>query len=208
MIDRDTGRRLIEHELSRSEYAENDLTPLEQLGRWIEDTINSLISGALDARSAWWLLAVALVIAAIVVLIVWRVRRAGLRRAGVALPAFDPVLAVPDPQQWRASAAAAAVAGDYHRAVLDQARAIFALLCVRGLVGLDSATTASELAAAAGAGLPDERSRLTRVAAAFDAAAYGDPSPTDDSAGVYAELLDHDAALTRARIPNRDRTPA
>ena len=91
-VDRDTGREWVEHELTKSEYAANDLTPLEQIGQWLSSLWDSLVRTALGANSPWLLVFVVLGLAAIIALIVWRVRRAGFRRVGIPLSAFDPVV--------------------------------------------------------------------------------------------------------------------
>src|SRR5699024_5942889 len=43
-IDRDTGREWVENELSKQEYSAADLTPLEQIGRWISSLWDSLVN--------------------------------------------------------------------------------------------------------------------------------------------------------------------
>ena len=57
-IDRETGRELVEDELSKDEYSNTDLTPLEQLGQWLSSIWDSLVSTALDGNSPWLLLIV------------------------------------------------------------------------------------------------------------------------------------------------------
>ncbi len=145
----------------RDEYSATDLTPLERLGRWVDDMLSGLVSAALSGNSPWLLLLVVLALATIVVLIVWRVRRLGLRRVQVPVSAFDAVVAAPRPRPWRQSAQAATDRGDLRTAVADQARAIFAVLAARGVVDLDDAATASELARTAGRAVPPVRRTST-----------------------------------------------
>jgi hypothetical protein len=183
-IDRGTGRSWVEHELSKKEYAENDLTPLEQIGRWISDLWDSLIRSALGANSPWLLVLVMLVLAAIIALIVWRVRRVGLRRTGVPLSAFDPVVSLPEPGPWRESAARAARAGNYKAAVIDQSRAIFAVLSVKQIVSLESSATATEIARDAEAALPEHAGAVGEVAEVFNDLLFGDEN--DDEASESA----------------------
>src|SRR5699024_2717506 len=65
-VDRDTGREWVENELSKQEYSAADLTPLEQIGRWISSLWDSLVNAALRSNSPWLLLLVALALAAVI----------------------------------------------------------------------------------------------------------------------------------------------
>jgi hypothetical protein len=215
-IDRGTGRSWVEHELSKKEYAENDLTPLEQIGRWISDLWDSLIRSALGANSPWLLVLVMLVLAAIIALIVWRVRRVGLRRTGVPLSAFDPVVSLPEPGPWRESAARAARAGNYKAAVIDQSRAIFAVLSVKQIVSLESSATATEIARDAEAALPEHAGAVGEVAEVFNDLLFGDENDDEasesansrhDLQSFYADLCTLDQRLET--LPSdRSRHPA
>ncbi|QPS32394.1 DUF4129 domain-containing protein [Brevibacterium casei] len=200
-VDRDTGRRWLEEELRRDEYSATDLTPLERLGRWVDDVLSGLVSAAFSGNSPWLLLLVVLALAAIVVLIVWRVRRLGLRRVQVPVSAFDAVVAAPQPQPWRQSAQAAADRGDLRTAVADQARAIFAVLALRGVVDLDDAATSSELARTAGRAVPSRAEDLDRVAEVFNDLVFGEesaPQRSDDELrALFAQFVSLDADLSR-----------
>lgn len=198
VVDRGTGREWVDEELSKQEYSDNDLTPLEQLGQWLNDVWNAVISGALKANSPWLIIIVVVVVAAIVALIVWRVRRVGLNRASVPLSAFDPVVASPEPGPWRNSARAAADHGDMATAVIDSARAIFAVLDQKHIVTLDSASTATELGRTAGGELPEHRRQLTRVVSIFNDLLFGDGH--DASTGTQRRL-DADPAGTSPAGP-------
>lgn len=212
VIDRKTGRDWVERELSKDQYSANDLTPLEQIGRWLSDFWDSIVAGALRANSPWLLLIVVVALAAIIALIVWRVRRVGFRRVGLPLSAFDPVVALPEPGPWREKAARSAAAGDMRNAVIDQSRAVFAVLSLKHIVTLDSSSTASELATTAEAALPEHAPHLHRVAEVFNDLLFGQtlgesagdgPSPargsdlgSADLGAVYAEFLRLDDALS------------
>lgn len=199
VIDRDTGRKWVEHELSKTEYSDTDLTPLEQLGQWLSDIWNAIVSGALQGNSPWLILIVVVALAAIVGLIIWRVRRVGLRKTTLPLSAFDPVVASPEPGPWRDSARAAAQRGDMRSAVIDSARAIFAVLSQKHIVTLDSASTASELSRTAGGALPEHRLELARVAEVFNDLLFGEDSARTSTASLpatYTEFLALDEALS------------
>lgn len=197
VIDRDTGREWLNRELSRSEYAENDLTPLEQLGRWLGDAWAALLSAALGGNSPWLLLLVVAAVAVLIGLIVWRVRRLGLRRARMPLAAFDAVVTTPRPEPWRESARAAHERGDHRTAVIDEARAIFAVLGLKHVIDLEAAQTANEITRVAGTALSAHATALRRVSRVFDDLMFGpdDELGPIDLAGVYAEFLALDAEL-------------
>ena len=198
-IDRETGREWVEHELSKKEYSDTDLTPLEQIGQWLSNFWDSIVSGALNNNSPWMLLIVIVALAAIVGLIIWRVRRVGLKKTSLPLSAFDPVVASPEPGPWRESARAAAERGDMRTAVIDSARAIFAVLSQKHIVTLDSASTASELSRTAGDEVPDHRRQLARVAEVFNDLFFGeDPDGTSlaSLSETYHEFLALDEALS------------
>ncbi|SMX89004.1 DUF4129 domain-containing protein [Brevibacterium antiquum] len=198
-IDRETGREWVEGELSKKEYSDTDLTPLEQLGQWLSNIWDSIVSSALQGNSPWLILIVVVALAAIVGLIIWRVRRVGLRKTSLPLSAFDPVVASPEPGPWRDSALAAAERGDMMTAVIDSARAIFAVLSQKQIITLDSASTASELSRTAGGELPEHRQELARVANAFNDLLFGaDPAQTSIASlnATYSEFLALDESLS------------
>lgn len=200
-IDRTTGREWIEHELSKPEYSANDLTPLEQIGRWLSHLWESLVGAALRANSPWLLILVVLALAAIVALVIWRVRRVGLHRTGVPLSAFDPVVSLPEPGPWRERAARAAAVGDFRSAVIDESRAIFAVLSVKQIVSLKSSATASEIAHDAEAVLPDHADAVHKVAEVFNDLLYGEETessirPDRELPTVYADLCGLDRTLS------------
>lgn len=198
-IDRETGRDWVEHELSKQEYSDTDLSPLEQIGQWLSNIWDSIVSGALQNNSPWMLLIVVVALAAIVGLIIWRVRRVGLKKTSLPLSAFDPVVASPEPGPWRDSARAAAERGDMRTAVIDSARAIFAVLSQKHIVTLDAASTASELSRTAGDEMPEHRLHLARVADVFNDLLFGENSDGISPASLpatYREFLAFDERLS------------
>lgn len=208
-IDRDTGREWVENELSKQEYSATDLTPLEQIGRWISSVWDSLVNAALRSNSPWLLLVVALALAAIIALIVWRIRRTGLRRTGLPLSAFDPVVSLPEPGPWRESAARAAQAGNHRAAVIDASRAIFAVLSVKRIISLESSATASELARDAESALPDHAAAVHSVAEVFNDLLYGDRRggrgrADQDLPEIYARLCELDRTLSSLPVREQE----
>src|SRR5699024_6110436 len=120
----------------------------------------------------------------------------GLRRTGLPLSAFDPVVSQPEPGPWREAAARAAQAGNYRAAVSDASRAIFAVLSVERTISLESSATASELGRDAGTGRPDHA-----VAEVSNDLRYGDrlggrERPDRDLPAIYARLCEMDRTLS------------
>lgn len=200
-VDRDTGRRLIEEELSKQEYSASDLTPLERIGQWLNDLLGSIINGALAANSPWLIILVVVAVAALIALIVWRVRRAGLKRTRIPTPQMPAFIVTDDPVRWRTLAGEAAAHGDLRGAVTNQARAIFAVLAEAGYVPADSALTAHEIGELATTNLPTESARLRLVSRTFEDLTFGrvpDPGPE-----IYREFLAIDEHLSH--LPRRSR---
>lgn len=206
-VDRGTGRAWVDRELSKAEYSANDLTPLEQLGRWFDSVLTGILSAAMRGNTPWLLLLVLLAVIAVAALIVWRVRRLGLRRARLPLADFDAVVALPHPQPWRESARAAAERGDLRTAVIDQSRAVFAVLAQARVIDLGAAATAAEIARTAGREVPAHAADLTRVAEVFNDLVFGRGSAPDRSEealrGLYTDFLRLDEEL--ASLPTRER---
>jgi hypothetical protein len=139
-----------------------------------------------------------LLVAALVALLAWALRRAGgplARRRPATEEVFD------DPARsaaWhRGAADAAAAAGDVRTAVLERFRAIVRELEERAILAEQPGRTADEAAAAGAFRLPGLGARLTAAARIFDDVRYGDRPAT---AAMDGTLRDLDAALRAERL--------
>lgn len=171
---RDEARRWAEEELSRQEYQEADLTLLQRLGEAISRFLSDLVAPVAEFESAWLFVVVVLVVAALAVLIVWRVRRGSGGSLSDPYRPLDLQVAGIDPAELRARADRAAAAKDWNRAVQERVRAVMAELDRAGLVEITTASTTAELTASAARARPDEAADLTWAGGAFDAVTFGD----------------------------------
>ena len=134
-----------------------------------------------------------LIIGLIVVILTWARPSVGRRiRAGAVLA--DSARTA---QDYRRSAARFAEAGDFTAAIIDGVRAIAAELDERGVLVPRPGRTADELAAEAGAELPNLADDLRAVTRLFDDVRYGDRQGTE--AG-YKQAARVDASVRNAPV--------
>lgn len=184
--DRDEARRWAERELSDPQYRDADLSPLEKIGRAINRLTNSIFERLGEIDSPWMLLIVGALIALIVGLIIWRVRRG--TSGGVDLAAFDPARrrTTVDPQAFWDAAYAAADRREYTLAVQNGVRGIFARLVRAEIIEMTAASTASELAHAAGSACPPVAADALAAGTLFDSVTFGEAHATEAD---WTELL-------------------
>ncbi|MBB5432850.1 DUF4129 domain-containing protein [Nocardiopsis composta] len=194
-ISREEGARIAGEELSDPAYAEAEPGLIQRI--W--DAVSELLGELLDGVSAgvpggWWTLGpLLLVLAAAVVLLVLRTRPArAARMRGALFETGAPMTAA----DHRAAAERHAARGEHAEAVREFLRAVSRDLEERAVITARPGRTATELAADAGAVLPDHRAALEHAAAVFNASAYGGVRP---GAEDTAALRDLDAALSAAR---------
>jgi hypothetical protein len=134
-----------------------------------------------------------LIIGLIVVILTWARPSAGRRiRAGAVLA--DSARTARD---YRRSAARFAEGGDFSAAIVDGVRAIAAELDERGILAPRLGRTADELAAEAGAELPDLADDLRAVTRMFDEVRYGDRPGTETG---YQQVARVDASVRTAPV--------
>jgi hypothetical protein len=192
--DRDTARSWAAEELSGREYQSARPGLLSRLGRWLLDHLSSLPGGFGGTGARFVLLAVVLVA---VVAIWYAVRRSGgfrlqARGQGGAVFGDRPRTAA----DHRAAAEAAEQVEDWRTAVVEWFRTVTRELEERAVLVPQPGRTADEVAADAGAWLPELAQRLRRGAELFDDVRYGDRPAT--SAGA-ADLRTLDDAVRRAK---------
>jgi hypothetical protein len=139
-----------------------------------------------------------LLIAALVVLLAWALRRAGgpfARRRVAGEDVFDD--AARSAAWHRSTADAAAAAGDLRTAVLERFRAVVRELEERAVLAERPGRTADEAAQTAADRLPGLGERLIAAARVFDDVRYGDRPAT---AAMDDTLRELDAALRAERL--------
>jgi hypothetical protein len=180
--DASTARRWAEIELSDPVYQERPNLLMTAL-RWLRDRFADLQLGAadVDPRVAALVLTVAVAAAAAVALGVAGPLRRARRDARASVDVFgdDTRTAA----ELRASADAAAAAGDWSGAVLDRYRAVLRSLEERVVLDERPGRTAQEGAHDAGERLPGCAADLVVAALLFDDVCYGDArADADDDA--------------------------
>ncbi|MBT2503111.1 DUF4129 domain-containing protein [Curtobacterium sp. ISL-83] len=207
-VSPDEARRLLEHELQRSEYAGAHVTWWDRASQGFFDWLSSIRLDGLGSpavgNTLLWIAGIVLV--AVVVLVV--VAR-GLPRRRARSAASDD-RGVFDPDDLRSArdlgvaAAAAYRAGDWDGAVLDGFRALARGLGERDLVPDLPGATARAIADRASRPFPTAAGRLEHAAATFDAVRYLG-SPADQTAA--SRVLETERAIRAAR-PARADEPA
>lgn len=195
--DPPTARDWLRRELAGAEYQQAKPSLGDLLLDWLRQRLQDLTLPAAPGGPPALLvfIPVALVVIAIVVaLLVYGVPRLRRRRAipGELFGDEDDRTAA----MIRREAAAAARAGDWSRAVVEQFRAISRALADRTVVSISPGTTALGVARNAGAVFPDSADALRDGAEAFDRVRYLDGTGTRDD---FERLVDLDRRLEAAR---------
>ncbi len=196
--DRGTARGWATQELAKPEYQRS---LLQRILGWLYDQLQHL--PAAGGRGIQLTAVVVLVVLAVVIAVA--ARRSGTlrRRAERAGSVFaDPTRSAAD---HRAAAEAAELRGDWPSAVIERFRALTRELEDRAVLVPQPGRTADEVAAEAGAWLPDLAAALREGAAVFDDVRYGDHPATADAARRLREL---DDAVRRARPARMAAMPA
>lgn len=193
--DRDTAREWLAGELSKPEYAERE-SLLVRLINWLIERLTSIDWPSAPLSGPQVGLVVVLVVV-VALLVAWLV--AGPVRLGRAARRSAEVLDTEDTRtaaQLRASADAAASAGDWRTAVVERFRAVVRGLEERVVIDPRPGRTAQEAAADAGARLPAQAAALRSGADLFDGVEYGDRVAGGDDDATLRAL---DAAVVAAR---------
>ena len=184
-VGREAARQAAAEELSRSRYSQESL--LERVWRWFWEGVVALLSriGGGGAEGVVSLVLLVAVLAGLVALLVWSLRRmTRTRRTGTA-QVFGDVVTTAD--EHRRAAEEHAQDGRWALAVQERVRALARSLEERDILSPAPGRTADELAAEAGLLLPTLSTQLTGAARLFDAVTYGEhPGTPEDYATVCA----------------------
>jgi hypothetical protein len=202
--DRPQAKQWLLQELARPVYRAAEPTPFDRLAKAIQDWFASLRIGNLAGSPTLGIaIVVVIIVAAIVVaFVIFGVPRLNRRSAltGGVLGDSDDRTA----DQLRASANAAAAAGDYSAAIVEMFRAIARGLLERTIVQSTPGTTAHTFSTIAGRALPDLAARLDSAARTFDSVRYLNRAGTREK--FYA-ISDLERELS-TRHPNAELMPA
>jgi len=191
-VDPDAARRAAQHILSDRRFRPSSTPrPLRGPLRWLGDRIESAfgpLGRLLRLVPGWtWLVALALVVAAVV----WIVARRARRRAA-RVPTRKPVRGAPDdgedPDELERAADAAERGGDLARAVRLRFRAGLLRLGDRGAIAYRPSVTTGEVRRVLGS------NRFDGLAGTFEAVTYGgrsaDPPDVDAARREWPNVLE------------------
>jgi hypothetical protein len=201
--EREEARRLLQEELSRSEYAEAEPNPvLEWLGQVLGDALKWIgsLGGAAPSLPVWILPAIVMAVAVAILLLV-RPRANAAARTRTAAVLSDRNIT---PDEHRRAANAALAAGRHGEALASWFRALVRHAEERTILDTRPGRTASDAAHALGTTIPAERPALEAAAADFNAVVYGDHDATAAQATAVRDL---DARLLQAGAGSPDGVP-
>ncbi|MGE2736515.1 DUF4129 domain-containing protein [Mycolicibacterium vaccae] len=186
-LDRDAARDAAQQELDKLIYPRPSLT--ERLLSWFDELLYRLTAGAAQLPGGWVTVAVLvlLVVAAILVAVRVARRAMGTDRSTEEVLFGDAVLSA---AEHRAIAEQHAADGDWSAAVRHRVRAVARRLEEHGVLDPVAGRTATELAATAGALLPQMAQRLSSAATAFNDVTYGQRPGTPEQYSMISALDD------------------
>jgi len=193
---RDEAREAAQRELAKHAYREAQPPWFERLLTWLLHKLDGLLAKASDnvPGGRWGVLALLLVVIALVVLVLVKLRPTA-RRTG--LPELFSGGVELSAAAHRERAERAAAQGDFAEAVRERLRAVVRELESRGVVELRPGRTADEVAGEGGRVVPDLARPLAEGARLFDEVWYG--GRTAD-ASTYRVLVDLDERVRSARL--------
>ena len=186
-IGRDEARELAHRELAQKVYVDAEPSWWERASTWAWDHFNELLAKAGGALGgAGWLLVLALVVVAIVVVVAWRAGSLERRHRSGSMTVFGDQLT--SASEHRRQAELAAGSGDWNTAVVESFRGLVRDLEERGALDPRPGRTADEAAGEAGSLFPDRRAGLLEAARTFDEVAYSDRPGTSDGYHLIREV--------------------
>jgi hypothetical protein len=198
-VTRESARRAAREELLDHRYRDAQPPLLVRLvGRAVRKLLELLdrAAGGVPGGRAG-LLILALMVAALVAVIVVRLRPAGRRGASAEVFTSGATLSA---AEHRALAEEAAAAGQWADAVRERLRAIVRELEARGVLEPRPSRTAGEVARDGSAAVPAIAEALHRATTTFDEVWYGGRSA---DASSYAVLVEADRRVTSAQLTVR-----
>ena len=198
-VGREQARELARRELDKAIYHRDDPSIAERvlgkINEWI-DSLTRTVSGAGEHGSGGGWVALAVIIAllaCVAVAVIWRLGavRGEAARERTLLDEEQTTANV-----HRAAAEAHAAAGEWAAAIRERLRAVARDLEERVILDPRPGRTADELAAEAGAALPDLADELTAAVRVFDDVWYGDRPGSREG---YARLSRLDERVQAAK---------
>ncbi|MEW2354163.1 DUF4129 domain-containing protein [Spirillospora sp. NPDC029432] len=198
-IGREEAQELARRELEKPIYQRDQPSWLERVldrvGEWLRELLNRSVDPTAHGNDGGWisLVVILLLVAAAIGVVAWLMwGRGNVRSRREALLEEKPTTA----RDHRASAEEYAAAGDWPKAIRERLRAIARDLEERAVLEPQPGRTADELAAEAGAALPELAGGLRDGVRIFDDVWYGD---RPGSAESYAQMKALDERVRAAR---------
>jgi hypothetical protein len=196
-IDRDAAHDAAQRELAKPIYPKPSLT--ERFTEWLQDLLYRIAQEGSQLPGGWFTISVLLVILAVAILVAVRIARRTMRTNRGGEPAlFDSHEMTA--AQHRAVAEQCAMRGDWSAAIRHRLRAIARQLEGNGTLDQVPGRTATELAADAGAAVPDLAGDLSRAATTFNDVTYGQHPGTEVAYRMIADLDGHLRSRGPARV--------
>jgi hypothetical protein len=197
-VDRDAARELARRELQKPIYHRDEPSFLDRILNKINDWLNSLFGHTPGQQTGggwgWTALVVLVVVLILVAAAVWwrtgNLRRNAAERTGLLDDAHTTA------EDHRTAAERHAAADEWPEAIRERLRAIARDLEERVIVDPRPGRTADELAAEAGAALPDHAEELAAGVRTFDDVWYGGRRGDEEG---YRRLGELDRRLRSAR---------
>lgn len=183
-IDHDAAREAAERELAKPIYPRP--SPKQQFIDFIETLLQRLVLKGAELPGGWFTISLLLILLAAAVVAAVHVGRRTLRDGHGDRPLFGTTAL--SAAEHRATAQRCAAAEDWAEAIRHRLRAVARELEETGAVHPALGRTATELAHAAGAVLPDLADELLRAAETFNDVNYGELPATPDGYRIVAEL--------------------
>lgn len=197
-IGRDAARELARRELHKAIYHRDEPSFFDRMMRRLSDWLAALLDRLQHMRTgtggSWTALVIVLVVLVLVAAVVWW-RVGNVRRNAASRDRLLEDRSTTS-ENHRERAEHHATAGEWAAAIRERLRAIARDLEERAILEPRPGRTADELAADAGAALPDHAADLASAVRIFDDVWYG--GRTADASG-YGHLVELDDRLRTAR---------
>lgn len=190
----DEARQWAQDELSQQLYQDAKPGWAEQLGQLLMQALAELLQKVGVAPGQTGLVVVGAIAIVAIVTVVLMVRPRLNRRKQQKSAVFEGA-AMRSAQEHRAQAAAAAAAGDFRTAATEQFRALVRAAEERDISMPAPGRTAVEVATELERSFPGHAGQLHRSAELFNAARYGQETPT---VAMYEEIAATDSAIAAA----------
>ncbi len=205
-IDRDAAHEAAQRELAKPIYPKASLT--DRFSEWLDELLYRIAQEGSSLPGGWFTVSILLIVLAVAIVVAVRIARRTMRtNRGGDHALFDSQEL--SARQHRATAEQYAAVGNWTAAIRHRLRAIARQLEEDGVLNPVPGRTATELAKAAGAVVPDLAGELLQAANAFNDVTYGERPGTEPAYRMIADLDSHlrSRGATAGRSPVASATP-